>query len=177
MIGMQDRRESKTSKRSKNNRTEPRRIRQETMKYSGRILLVVLFASLAVMVAKSVPTPVTGTLKIYVRNGVGLPDRDGLHAGNSDPYVKVTAYRQSGDPVTLNTDHDQGDESPEWYEWLNFGNDYWTHFTVNVYDRDVGGDDSLSGMSTYNLNGYITGTYVTMNCDSGYITFDYYFQQ
>ena len=197
------------------------------MKYSGRILLIVLLASLAVMVAKSVPTPtssvetepiaegaydrndckpnpcvrgtctdlissfhcdcppgytgtrcelVRGTLRIYARYGSGLPDRDGWFAGNSDPYVKVTAYRRSGSPITHTTSHDQGDESPEWYEWLYFGNDYWTHFTVKVYDRDVGSDDSLSGTTTYYLNDHITRTNVRNNCDSGYIIFDYYYQ-
>lgn len=117
-----------------------------------------------------------GRLRIYARYGSGLPDRDGWGAGDSDPYVKVTAYRLSGGTTTLRTRHDQGDESPEWNQWLDFGVDSWTRFTVRVYDADVGSDDSLSSTSTYYLNNHISRTYVRKNCDSGYIYFDYHFQ-
>ena len=34
---------------------------------------------------------VPGILKVYVKYGRRLPDRDGWFAGNSDPYVRVTA--------------------------------------------------------------------------------------
>lgn len=38
---------------------------------------------------------VPGILKVYVKYGRGLPDRDGLFAGDSDPYVKVKAVDDS----------------------------------------------------------------------------------
>lgn len=117
-----------------------------------------------------------GRLRIYARYGSGLPDRDGWLAGDSDPYVKVTAYRQSGGSSTLRTGHDQGDESPEWYQWLDFGVDSWIRFAVKVYDRDPGSDDSLSSTTTYYLNGHVSRTNVRKNCDSGYIIFDYQYQ-
>ncbi len=118
----------------------------------------------------------TGRLRIYARYGSGLPDRDGWFAGDSDPYVRVIAYNHNGYSRSLRTRDDRGDESPEWYQWLDFGVNSWTRFTVKVYDEDVGSDDSLSSTTTYNLNAHTTRTYVRKDCDSGYIYFDYYFQ-
>ena len=117
-----------------------------------------------------------GRLRIYARYGSGLPDRDGWLAGDSDPYVRVIAYSSSGSTTSLRTADDRGDESPEWNQWLDFGVDNWSRFTVQVYDEDVGSDDSLSSVTTYYLSSLTTRTYVRKNCDSGYIYFDYYYQ-
>ena len=117
-----------------------------------------------------------GRLRIFARDGSGLPDRDGWFNGNSDPYVRVIAYTSSGTSMSLRTADDAGDHSPEWNQWLEFGVDNWSRFTVQVYDEDSGSDDSLSDVSTYYLYSHITRTYVRKNCDSGYIYFDYYFQ-
>ena len=114
-------------------------------------------------------------LRIYARYGSGLQDRDSWFAGNSDPYVRVIAYDHEGNSRSLSTAHDQGDHSPEWYQWLDFGTDTWTRFTVQVFDADVGSDDSLSSVSTYNLNYLISRTNVRKNCNTGYIYFDYKF--
>ena len=119
---------------------------------------------------------ISGRLRIYARYGSGLPDRDGWLAGDSDPYVRVIAYSSSGSTRSLRTGDDRGDQSPEWNQWLDFGVDSWSRFTVQVYDEDTGSDDSLSSVSTYYLSSHITRTYVRKNCDSGYIYFDYYFQ-
>ena len=117
-----------------------------------------------------------GRLRIFARYGSGLPDRDGWLAGDSDPYVRVIAYASGGGSRSLRTGDDRGDDSPEWNQWLDFGVDNWSRFTVQVYDEDPGSDDSLSSVSTYYISSYITRTYVRKNCDSGYIYFDYYFQ-
>ena len=119
---------------------------------------------------------ISGRLRIYVRYGHSLPDRDGWLAGDSDPYVKVVAYTRNGHPTTLQTSHRQGDESPEWNQWLDFGVDSWSRFSVQVYDRDPGSDDSLSNTRNYYLSSHTSRTRNTMNCHSGYIVFDYYFQ-
>ena len=63
--------------------------------------------------------PVAGNLQVYIKYGVGLPDRDGFLAGRSDPYVSVTAVDNSGGRLTRNTRYIQGDHSPHWYEWLH----------------------------------------------------------
>lgn len=93
-----------------------------------------------------------GRLRIYARYGSGLPDRDGWLAGDSDPYVRVIAYGHNGNSKSLRTADDRGDESPEWNQWLDFGVDSWTRFTVQVYDEDPGSDDSLSSVSIYLLS-------------------------
>lgn len=118
---------------------------------------------------------VSGRLRIYARYGSGLPDRDGWFSGDSDPYVRVTAYNHNGRPSTLHTRVDNGDESPEWNQWLDFGINTWRRFTVQVFDSDSGSDDSLSGVSTYRFTQSTSNRYVRMNCDSGYIYFDYFF--
>ena len=118
----------------------------------------------------------SGRLRLYVRYGSGLPDTDSWFAGDSDPYVRVTAYDSDGNSVSRETDYKQGDESPSWYEWLDFGTDTWTRFSVKVYDDDWGSDDSLSSWVTYNLNSHTSRSNVRMNCNSGYIVFDYEFQ-
>ena len=87
-----------------------------------------------------------------------LPDRDGWFNGDSDPYVRVIAYNSSGSPRSLRTGDDAGNESPEWNQWLDFGVDSWSRFTVQVYDEDSGSDDSLSSVSTYYLSTSQGGT-------------------
>ena len=119
---------------------------------------------------------ISGRLLIFVRYGHSLPDRDGWLAGDSDPYVQVTAYSRTGRTSTLRTSHRQGDESPEWNQWLDFGTSSWSRFSVRVYDRDVGSDDSLSSTRTYYFGSHTSRTYNTMHCDTGYIVFDYFFQ-
>ena len=119
---------------------------------------------------------ISGRLRIYARYGSGLPDRDGWLAGDSDPYVRVIAYDHDGNSKSLRTADDHGDESPEWYQYLDFGVDTWIRFTVQVFDEDVGRDDSLSSTTSYFLYSHITRTNVRKTCDSGYIYFNYYFQ-
>ena len=118
-----------------------------------------------------------GRLWFFARYGSGLPDREGWLAGDIDPYVRVIAYNHNGYSRRLRTRNKHGDESPEWNQWLNFGVNSWTRFTVKVYDEDIGSDDSLSSTTTYYLNSYVTRTYVRKNCDRGYIYFDYYFMR
>lgn len=109
-----------------------------------------------------------GRLRIYARYGYNLPDRDGSLAGDSDPYLSVTAYRSSGSSVTRSTRHIQ---------WLDFGTDNWQRFTVRIWDSDFGSDVALSSTYTYYLNSFrsVTGAQVCgSNGCGGYIMFDYY---
>ena len=119
---------------------------------------------------------VTGRLRIYARYGKDLPDKDGLLSGDSDPYIEVIAYDRDGNSKRLRTKQDKGDESPEWNQWLDFGVDNWSRFTVRIWDEDFGSDDSLSAPTTYYLSSYITRKLVKKNANSGYVYFDYYFE-
>ena len=109
--------------------------------------------------------PVSGNLRVFARYAVGLPDRDSW-AGRSDPYMSVTAYDDYGRRVTLRTRHIQGDHSPHWYQWLNFGTrSNWHHFDMSVWDSDLGADDRLTHTHTVNIRpGYHTRGYT---CGSG----------
>ena len=89
-----------------------------------------------------------GILRIYARSA-SVQDRDGWLAGDSDPYVRVTAYTYCGRSSQLSTRHIQGDNSPHWYQWLDFGNNNWYSYYVQVFDSDNGNDDSLSGSHMY----------------------------
>ncbi len=112
-------------------------------------------------------------LQFYVRYGVGLPDEDGWF-NDSDPYVKIVAYDHEGNSVTKTSSVDGGDESPEWYQWIDFGTDTWVHFYIRVYDDDWGSDDDLSSWELVTIN---PGSFTqrTHNCHSGYIKYDYFF--
>lgn len=86
------------------------------------------------------------------------------------PTITMVGYSR-----TLQTHTDGGDESPEWNQWLDFGVNTWRSFTVQVFDDDVGSDDTLSDVSTESFTQHISRTYVRKNCHSGYIYFDYFF--
>ena len=114
-------------------------------------------------------------LRIYARYGSSLPDRDGWLAGESDPYLEITAYNAFGGSWTRTTSTDQGDESPEWYETIDFGVNVWRKFTVTVWDADVGADDRLSVTRTWYLPASSSASFngVRHNAYSGYVVFDY----
>lgn len=94
-------------------------------------LIVALLLSLAAMTA-ALPSSATeeapttpppnpnGRLRFYARFGKDLLDKDGCDAGGSDPYVEVVAYDESGNRKTLRTRTDENDESPEWFQMLDF---------------------------------------------------------
>ena len=117
----------------------------------------------------------SGRLQFYARYGDGLQDRDGAW-NDSDPYVEVVAYDHNGHSVRHTTSYRQGDSSPVWHQNLDFGTRQWTRFVVRVWDSDNNADDSLSAPTTYYLSSHTSRTNVRMNCNTGYILFDYHFQ-
>ena len=121
--------------------------------------------------------PPSRRLRIYARNGHNLPDTDGWLAGNSDPYMEFVAYDLYGGSLRKKTSTDQGDESPEWYQWLDFGTRVWTKFTAKVWDDDVFSDDSLSNTHTwYVYQGAHPGQGIIWPSRGGRVNFDYYYQ-
>ena len=121
-----------------------------------------------------------GCLSIIIKYARGLDDKDGFLAGDSDPYVRVTAYSISGHSASTKTRHIQGDESPDWNHRFNAGcGRNWNRFFFKVYDRDVGSDDSLSsGQYVYLTSLSCPPSYsyrVDLVGGSGYIVFDIFY--
>ena len=116
-----------------------------------------------------------GRLTIYARYGDNLPDRDSWPAGDSDPYLRITAYDHSRNSRQYTTNTDRGDESPEWYQRIDFGVDTWRRFTVSVWDSDLNSDDRLSDTETWYLPSWTSrsASYVRHYAHSGYVVFDY----
>ena len=94
---------------------------------------------------------------------------------DSDPYLEVTVYDYLGNSLRKRTNDDSGDESPTWNKWLNFGTRAWKRFTVRVWDEDLFYDDALSRTYTFYLSSPVSVRYQRINCYSGYVQFDYFF--
>ena len=86
-------------------------------------------------------------LRIYAHYGCNLPDEDPW-LNDSDPYLKAVAYRSTGNSVSKKTRADKGDESPEWYQWLDFGYSEWNRFYCSNLDGDVNSDDACTVCSS-----------------------------
>ena len=116
----------------------------------------------------------SGTLTIHARYGKNLPDTDGLW-NKSDPYLEIIAFDRDGNSVRKTTNNIGGNLNPVWDEWVVFENRTWTQFSVRVYDSDSNADDPLSERFTWNLVSH--GVYADrqLNCNSGYVVFDYSF--
>ena len=115
-----------------------------------------------------------GNLQFFVHYGRNLPDEDGWW-NESDPYVEVIAYNSEGTSVRRITSSKGGDQSPDWYENLYFGQDAWKTFKIRVWDSDLNADDPLSRQRTLTVQ---PGSHfrIRYNCYSGYIVYDYHFQ-
>ena len=115
------------------------------------------------------------TLKVTVKYGRNIPDRDRLWgAGESDPYVRVTAYKCDGERKK-ETSTKSNDEDPDWNETLNFGRDSWKKFVVSVWDKDVAFDDRLSNDKQMNLptTGSRSGSFTVYTNGGGYVKLSY----
>ena len=115
-----------------------------------------------------------GNLQFFARYGRNLPDEDGWW-NESDPYVEIIAYNSEGTSVRRITSSKGGDQSPDWYENLYFGQDAWKTFKIRVWDSDLNADDPLSRQRTLTVQ---PGSHfrIRYNCYSGYIVYDYHFQ-
>ena len=117
-----------------------------------------------------------GRLHIFARRGQHLRDRDGMRARLSDPYLEVTAFNHHGGRKTLYTRVIQNSLNPVWNEWMDFGENEWSWFTVQVWEEDHAYYEWLSYAYTYPLLSHITRRRKKMKGFQGFIEFDYYFQ-
>ena len=105
-----------------------------------------------------------GRLRVFVKTGANLRNRDGPGPGTSDPYVRVVAKDHLGHKRTKETKTIYNNASPTFNQWLDFGVKAWASMTVQILDRDWSRSDPLSrvvkgvlkqfGRTNYRIYGY-----------------------
>lgn len=120
--------------------------------------------------------PSPARLRIYALEGHNLPDLDGFWAKDSDPYMDFVAYDLYGGSLRKKTRKVQNNNSPKWYEWLEFGTRVWKKFTVKVWDSDIGRDDSISSTHTFYISpGPPRTRMIHWRSRGGWVRFRYYY--
>ena len=74
--------------------------------------------------------------KLRVKALYGRNLRRGPRHERSDPFMKITAHRLDGPPLTKKTRHKTNDNNPDWNEWFNFGRGQWKRIEVSIWDED-----------------------------------------
>jgi hypothetical protein len=122
-----------------------------------------------------------GTLKIYIRYGVNLPDMDNWPGGDSDPYADITLVTNTGSTIHKVSNTIDGNNNPTWNQWIDFGSGVFQYFKIKLYDSDSGfnfGDDRMDSSTVTTITpGTHTGLrHCTSNACTGYMIYDYTFQ-
>ena len=118
-----------------------------------------------------------GSLHIFAQRGQNLKDRDrSVRTSVSDPYLEVTAFDHHGGRKTLYTQVIQDSLNPVWRERLDFGENEWSWFTVQVWEEDRAYIQWLSYAYTFPLLSHTTQKRQRMKGFQGFVEFDYYFQ-
>ena len=78
---------------------------------------------------------IKGKLKVK-GEGSNLPDLDGWTAGQSDPYMEVTAKDVDGYTETKTTPVRGGTDNPYWFDYLVFSVRTWKEMTIKILDYD-----------------------------------------
>ena len=76
----------------------------------------------------------------------------------------------------MTTSVKSGTLNPEWNEHIHFEKRAWTEFRVRVYDSDFFSDDALCDQRSWNLHSHTSQFFVRLDCNSGYVNFDYTFK-
>lgn len=105
--------------------------------------------------------------------GRDLADLDGWTAGQSDPYMGVTATDENGGTQTLQTPHRGGTNQPDWNDYLVFSNRVWKKIKIIVMDYDGSGrkPDPLCPTKEYTLKSGSNS--ITYDCNPGSVTVNY----
>ena len=116
---------------------------------------------------------IDGHLKVKGK-ATDLADLDGWTAGQSDPYMEVTATAEDGYTQTLTTPTRGGNNNPTWNDNLIFNHRKWEKFTIKIMDSDGAGrdPDQLCPTKEINLESKHSDT-VSFNCNPGTATIEY----
>ena len=120
----------------------------------------------------------TGKLKVK-GYATSLPDYDDWTAGNSDPYMEVTATAVDGYTEKKSTPVRGGTNNPTWDDYLVFPDKTWEEVKVDIFDWDGAGRDPdrlcpLIRITRYSLE---NKSYVISDCYSGRAVIEYTFER
>ena len=105
--------------------------------------------------------------------GIDLEDLDGWTAGQSDPYMEVTATDFREHSETKKTPTRGGTNNPRWDDYLVFSKRQWKWIRIKVFDDDGAGrePDELCPTAYYNIYNNFEGTEeFSFNCYKGHVT-------
>ena len=126
--------------------------------------------------SQSSPSFQFGYLTVTVKYASGLRDTDGWF-NLPDPYAVVYAhYSDCGvDRSTRGETHYvQGTTYPGWYKEMKFGWGNWRYFNVQIWDKNVGRDDRMTGLHQVTISPGVHCNQVYYSY--GRVVYDYYFQ-
>ena len=112
--------------------------------------------------------------KLYVRGkGYNLADKDPGTAGQSDPYMIVTATDKYNYKRQLRTPTKVDNNNPIWDEYLKFPQKTWKKITVEIWDNDSWNrDDRLCPITEIGVE---SGGSLTINCEHGTVIIEWKF--
>ena len=120
---------------------------------------------------------ISAQLKIKGRAS-NLADKDWGAAGQSDPYMEVTAEDKYGHTEKKKTPHRGGTNKPSWNDYIVFSERTWIKITVDIMDYDGVGrkPDRLCPTKKIDLSVKLAKNSVTFSCEPGSATVDLVFQ-
>ena len=120
---------------------------------------------------------VRGHLRVYARRGKKFMNKDGKE-GNSDVFLEVTAFDHHGGNKKLYTKVIYDNANPVWNEWLDFGENEWSWFSVQAFDEDAAENEWLSSAQTYTLLTHSSSKKLNIRAYgyNGVVVFDYIFE-
>ena len=113
-----------------------------------------------------------GNLSISVMSATNLVNQDNV---TSNPYVVVLAFDHNGGVSERRTEVTNNTLNPVWNESLEFSENEWAWFTLQVFDKDYSSHDNiLSYAYTYVLHSSLSSQMENLAAlDGGSITFGY----
>ena len=120
-----------------------------------------------------------GTLRIFAHNAQNLVNKDS-GAAKSDAFLEIQAYDHHGGIARQYTNIINNDLNSVWNEWVEFGVNEWSWFTIKAWDEDT---TTMSGLSQVlmHLSSPIIcfcsrATKLMKALGEGVIIFDYFFE-
>jgi hypothetical protein len=107
-------------------------------------------------------------------SATNLDDLDGWTAGQSDPYMEVTATDEKGGTQTMKTPTEGGTNNPTWGDYLVFDNTVsWKKITIRIMDDDGAGRQADPLCPTQEIELKPGEQTISFDCNPGKTTIEY----